>query len=57
MSQETEMAIGFMLAPSDNPEKFLDSICSPPDVNQLIAERVEHAKSQKVENAHLMQDS
>ena len=57
MSQETEMAIGFMLATSDNPEKFLDSIHSQTDVNQLIAERVEYAKSQKIEDAHLMQDS
>ena len=54
MSQEKEMAIGFRLTSSDNPEKILDSIRSPTDVNQLIAERVEYVKSQKVENAHLM---
>ena len=33
-----------------------DSIHSPTDVNQLTAERVEYAKSQKVENENLMQD-
>ena len=43
MSQEKEMAIGFMLAFSENP----DSIHSPADVDHLIAERNEFSKSQK----------
>ena len=50
MSQEKEMAIGFMLAFSENPDKILDNICSPADVYHLIAERIEYAESQKVEN-------
>ena len=50
MSQEKEMAIGFMLAFSENPEKRLHSICSPADVDHLIAERLECGKSQKAEN-------
>ena len=41
MSQENEMAIGFMLVYSENPDKILDSICSPADVDHLIAERIE----------------
>ena len=50
MSQEKEMAIGFMLAFSENPNKILDSIHLPADVDHLIAERNEYGKSQKVEN-------
>ena len=49
MSQEKEMAIGFMLAFSENPDKILDNIHSPADVDHLIAERIEYAKSQKAE--------
>ena len=49
-SQEKEMAIGFVLAFSENPDKILDSIHSPADVDHLIAERTEYAKSQKVKN-------
>ena len=41
MSQERETAIGFMLAFSENPDKILDSIHSPADVDHLIAERNE----------------
>ena len=37
MSQEKEMAIGFMLAFSENPDKLLDSIHSQADVEHLIA--------------------
>ena len=44
------MAIGFMLVFSENPDKILDSICSPADVDHLIAERIECGKSQKTEN-------
>ena len=47
MSQEKEMAIGFMLAFSENLDKILDSIHSPADVDYLIAERNECSKSQK----------
>ena len=50
MSQEEEMVIGFMLAFSENPANLLHSICSPADVDHLIAERNECSKSQKVEN-------
>ena len=50
MSQEKEMAIGFMVAFSENPDKIRDSICSPADVDHLIAERIKCAKSQKAEN-------
>ena len=50
MSQEKEMAIGFMIVFSENPTILLDSIHSPADVNHLIAERIEYGKSQKVEN-------
>ena len=41
MSQEKEMAIGFMLAFSENPDKILDSIHSQADVECLIAKRIE----------------
>ena len=47
MSQEKEMAIGFMLAFSENPEKILDSIHS--QAEHLIAKRIEFAKIQKAE--------
>ena len=50
MSQEWEMAIGFMLAFCENPANILDSILSPADVDHLIAERNECGKSQKAEN-------
>ena len=56
MSQEEEMAIGFMVAFSKNPDKILDSIQSPADVDHLIAERFEYAKSQKVENKNWMKE-
>ena len=49
MSQEKEMAIGFMLAFSENPDKILDSIHSQADVGRLIAKRIEFAKNQKAE--------
>ena len=49
MSQEKEMAIGFMLAFSENPDKILDSIHSQADVEHLIAKRIEFAKNQKAE--------
>ena len=41
------MAIGFTLAFSVNPDKILDSICSPADVDHLIAERIECGRNQK----------
>ena len=47
------MAIGFMVALFENPDKILDNIHSPADVDHLIAERIEYAKSQKVENENL----
>ena len=43
------MAIGFMLAFSENPDKILDSIHSQADVEHLIAKRIEFAKNQKAE--------
>ena len=43
------MAIGFMLAFSENPDKILDSILSQADVEHLIAKRIEFAKNQKAE--------
>ena len=49
MSQEKEMAIGFMLIDSENPDNILDSICSQADVDHLIAERSEYAKSQRAQ--------
>ena len=54
MNQEKEMPIGFMLAFSENPDKILDNIHSPADVDQLIAERIECAQSQKAENENLI---
>ena len=50
MSHEREMAIGFMLAFSEHPDKILDNIRSPADVDHLIAERNKCGKSQKAEN-------
>ena len=47
IGQEKEMAIGFMLIDSENPDNILDSIHSQADVDHLIAERIEYAKSQK----------
>ena len=47
--QEKEMAIGFMLTDSENPGNILDSIHSQTDVDHLIADRIENAKSQKAE--------
>ena len=49
MSPEKEMAMGFILAFSENPDKILDNIQSPTDVNHLIAKRMESAKTQKAE--------
>ena len=50
MSPEKEIAIGFMITFSENPDKILDSICSPADVDHLISKRIEYAKTQKAEN-------
>ena len=44
------MTIGFILAFSVNPDKILDSICSPADVDDLIAERIEYDRNQKDTN-------
>ena len=49
MSQEKEITIGFMLMFSEDPDKVLDNIHSPADVDQLI-ERIEYAKIQKAED-------
>ena len=49
MSREKEMAIGFMVAFSENPDKILNSIHSQADVEHLIAKRIEFAKNQKAE--------
>ena len=46
---QEKMAIGFMLIDSESPDNILDSICSQADVDHLIAERIEYAKSQKAE--------
>ena len=56
MSQKKEMAIGFMLAFSENLDKILDNIRSPADIDHFIAERIEYAKSQKVGNENLTKD-
>ena len=50
MSQEKEMPIGFILAFSENPDKIINSICSPADVDHLIAEIIKCGKSKKVKN-------
>ena len=39
--------MGFILAFSKNPNKILDNIQSPADVDHLIAKRMEYGKSQK----------
>ena len=49
-SREKEMAIRFILAFSENPDKIMHSMHSPADVDHLIAEKIEYAKSQKVKN-------
>ena len=49
MSQEKEMAIEFMLAFSENPDKILDSIHSQAHVECLIAKRIEFVNNQKAE--------
>ena len=41
MSPEKEITIGFMITFSENPDKILDSICSPADVDHLISKRIE----------------
>ena len=51
MSPEKEIAIVFMITFSENPDKILDSICSPADVDHLISKRIEYAKTQKAENS------
>ena len=56
MSPVKDMVIGFMLAFSENPDKILDSIHSPADVDCLITERTEYANSQKVKKENLTQD-
>ena len=53
MSPEKEMAIGFILAFSVNPDKILDSICSPPDVDHLTPERIECGRNQKTKDPHV----
>ena len=50
MGPDKEMAIGFMLIDSENPDNIPDSIFSQADVDHLIAERIEYAKSQMAEN-------
>ena len=40
-----------MLMFSENPDKILESIQSPADVDQLIVERIEYAKIQKAEDS------
>ena len=49
MGQEKEMVKGFMLIDSESPDNILDSIHSQENVDHLIAERIEYAKSQKSE--------
>ena len=49
MSKEKEIAIALMLVDSENLDYIVDSIHSQTDVDHLIAERVEYAKSQKAE--------
>ena len=45
MSQEKEIGNRIYVSISENPDKILDNICSPTDVDHLIAERIEYAKS------------
>ena len=49
MSKEKEIAIALMLVDSQNLDHIVDSIHLQADVDHLIAERVEYAKSQKAE--------
>ena len=49
MSKEKEIAIAHMLVDSENLDHIVDSIHSQADVDCLIAERMECAKSQKAE--------
>ena len=49
MSKEKEIAIAVMLVDSENLDHIVDSIHSQADVDCLIAERIEGAKSQKAE--------
>ena len=49
MSKEKEKAIALMLVDSENLDHILDSIHSQADVDHLIAERIEYAKSHKAE--------
>ena len=44
------MALRFILGFSENPDKMLYHIHSPADVDHLIGERIEYAKSQQVKN-------
>ena len=50
MSKEKDIAIAHMWVDSENLDHILDSICSPADVDYLIAERKECGKGQKAEN-------
>ena len=54
MSKEKEIAIALMLVDSENLDHIVDNIHSQVDVDHLIAERIECAKSQKAEK--LMKD-
>ena len=45
MRKEKEIAIAFMLVDSENLDHRVDSIHSQADVDHLIAERIECAKS------------
>ena len=47
MSKEKEIAIALMLVDSENLDHSVDSIHSQADVDHLIAERVDYAKSKK----------
>ena len=49
MSKEKEIAIALMLVDSENLDHIVDNIHSQADVDHLIAERIECAKSQKAE--------
>ena len=49
MSRGKEIAIALMLVDSENLDHIVDDIHSQADVDHLIAEKVEYAKSQKAE--------
>ena len=49
MSKEKEIAMALMLVDSENLDYIVDSIHSQADVDHLIEERIECAKSQKAE--------